>query len=244
MSAANLKLKARKLLYCMSDEFTRKSLLRFGVAASSEHENILRQLNPDQIVDIGANKGQFALAAQKECPNAQLICFEPLPAPAAKFKSVFEEKKSKVRLFVTAIGEEKSSSKIHVSNRDDSSSLLAITKLQTKVYPGTDEAYTINVDIAPMSDFSQFFSEEGNNLLKIDVQGYELKVLKGCQSLLKRFKNVYVELSFVELYEGQAMAYEVIEWLSKRDFKLCGTYNLSYDKMGKAIQGDFLFERV
>jgi len=46
-----------------------------------------------------------------------------------------------------------------------------------------------------------------------------------------------------EKYEGQALAHEVIEYLSQHGFKLAGVYNMSYDKEGIAIQADFLFSK-
>jgi hypothetical protein len=48
----------------------------------------------------------------------------------------------------------------------------------------------------------------------------------------------------MELYKGQALAHEVISFLEDFGFTLSGIYNLSYDKNGLAIQGDFLFERT
>ncbi|MGA7966535.1 MAG: FkbM family methyltransferase, partial [Gammaproteobacteria bacterium] len=78
-------------------------------------------------------------------------------------------------------------------------------------------------------------------LLKLDVQGFELPTLQGCEDLLSRFAWVYVECSFIELYEGQALADEVITWLRERGFALSGVYNMSYGRSGRAIQADFLF---
>jgi len=78
-------------------------------------------------------------------------------------------------------------------------------------------------------------------LLKIDVQGYELEALRGCEPLLDRFRHVYVECSFMELYEGQGLASEVIGYLAVYGFRLVGVYNMGYDRKGHAIQGDFLF---
>ena len=78
-------------------------------------------------------------------------------------------------------------------------------------------------------------------LLKLDVQGYELKALRGCEELLELFSHIYAECSFLELYTGQALADEVIAWLAKRNFKLRGIYNARYDKKGNAVQCDLLF---
>ena len=73
------------------------------------------------------------------------------------------------------------------------------------------------------------------------MQGYELPVLHGCESLLSRFSHVYVECSFVELYEGQALAAEVIDFLRQRGFDLLGAHSVQYDARGRAIQADLLF---
>lgn len=67
--------------------------------------------------------------------------------------------------------------------------------------------------------------------------------LRGCASLLSRFARVYRECSFIELYAGQALAVGVVAWLRERSFKLCGVYNMAYDRDGKAVQADFLFKR-
>ena len=68
-------------------------------------------------------------------------------------------------------------------------------------------------------------------------------MLRGTESLLDCFQYVYAELSFVELYEGQALASDVISYMNDHGFRLDGVYNMCYDDAGRAIQGDFLFFR-
>ena len=81
-------------------------------------------------------------------------------------------------------------------------------------------------------------------LLKMDVQGFELTALEGCSEYLNLFEHIYVECSFVELYEGQALAYQIIEYLNKFGYRLSGVYNLSTDSKGRAIQADFYFRKL
>ena len=81
-------------------------------------------------------------------------------------------------------------------------------------------------------------------MLKLDVQGYELEALRGCEELMSRFSHVYVECSFVELYKGQALVDEIIAWLRERDWCLSSIYNMTYDRKGRCIQADFLFENL
>ena len=211
-----------------------------GVAAGVEHEAILSNLDCQTVVDVGANRGQFALMARQSFPNAKIYSFEPLANPAAKYRAVFKDDPS-VQLYEVAIGPEERETTIHLSLRDDSSSLLPITALQNQIFPGTAASGVETIQMAPLSKFVSANDITRSALLKLDVQGFELPALEGCEDILSQFTYVYVECSFVELYEGQAFADEVIAWLRERGFRLKGAYNLACNKQGEAVQMDILF---
>lgn len=232
-------LRLRKLIQIIPDKFLFLSLLQ-GVAAGTEHKNVLEKLNFEFIVDVGANRGQFALISRNVFPRAIIHSFEPLEEPALIFESVFG-KDPNVMLHACAIGREKTTADIHVTKDDDSSSMLPITKAQSSMFPGATEKETRQVMVLPLSQALGTTSIPSASLLKIDVQGFELDVLQGCEDIINKFSHLYIECSFIELYEGQALAHQIIAWLGKRDFILSGVYNLYYEKNGKAVQGDFLF---
>jgi len=186
--------------------------------------------------------GQFTLAARHCFPDADIISFEPLPEPAAVFRRVFARDNATV-LHEAAIGPAPEHGTMHVSAQNDSSSLLPISSLQGEIFPGTDEIATVNVRVAPLDTFLAEDDIRGPALLKLDVQGFELSALRGCEPLLPSFDAVYCECSFVELYSGQKMAADVIDWLSAKGFRIKGIYNPSYDNVGKSVQADFLFRR-
>ncbi len=194
------------------------------------------------VVDVGANRGQFALAARQCFPKARIVSFEPLVGPSDRFQRVFV-RDGQVVLHSVAVGPERKKVAIHISAKDDSSSLLPITPIQTAFFPGTQEVEVATVQVAPLPTYLSDSEIYSPALLKLDVQGYELLALKGCESLLECFEFIYAECSFVELYSGQALADEVVAWLQERSFRLRGVYNLVYDRTGRAVQGDFLFER-
>ena len=52
-----------------------------GSAAGTEHGLVLQGINSNFIVDVGANRGQFALVARKVFPKARILSFEPLAEP-------------------------------------------------------------------------------------------------------------------------------------------------------------------
>jgi FkbM family methyltransferase len=214
-----------------------------GAAAGVEHEAMLRILGPDTVVDIGANRGQFALAVRRCAPGARIIAFEPLDGPAKVFRRVFADD-SRVILHPVAVAPDCGHKEMHVSERDDSSSLLPITELQNQLFPGTAEATTHLITTAPLHQHVAAADLCGTALLKIDVQGFEMKVLEGCESLLPQFSNIYAECSFVELYAGQKFAADIIAFLATHKFALAGVFNVAYDSHGAAIQADFLFARM
>ena len=176
-------------------------------------------------------------------PEALIFSFEPLPGPSNRFKAVFK-KDLKVTLHQTAIGPQAGETIIHVSAADDSSSLLPITPLQERLFPGTHETRTEKVRIGPLSNFVRSEDIIPPAMLKLDVQGYELETLRGCEDLLNRFSYIYAECSFVELYYGQSLADDIIAWLRERGWCLLGVYNMTYDRNGRSIQADFLFENT
>lgn len=219
-----------------------RALLFHGVLVGAEHRKMLSsKLNT--VVDIGANKGQFALAARRWAPCSRVIAFEPLSRPANIFDKVFEGD-GKVTLHQSAIGPVASQSTMHVSTREDSSSLLPISAVQTAMFPGTGEATTTTVAVATLDAFLNLGDLVAPALLKLDVQGYEYEALKGCESLLHAFDWVYCECSYVEFYAGQKLADEVIAWLEARGFSLEGKFNLTQDPQGDIVQADFFFKRA
>lgn len=218
----------------------RAAVLRTRVAASTEHDRILRDLSLDTVVDIGANRGQFALCIRRLYPLAQIFSFEPLTNPARVYMRNFG-KDPRARFFNKAIAPAAGSSTMHVSRWDVSSSLLPFAQAQHDNFPFTEEAALEVVSTSRLSECLDAASIAGCALLKLDVQGFKLRALEGCGELLSRFQYVYVEASFVELYVGQALATDVTRYLFGRGFRLMSVANLSYGRAKRPIQADFLF---
>lgn len=220
----------------------RAAFLRTRVAASTEHDAILADLQLDTVVDIGANRGQFALCVRRLFPAAQIYSFEPLARPAQAWRATFAGDARAV-LFEAAVGEQAGTAEMHVARWDASSSLLPIGQLQNENFPLTEEARRERVTTVLLTDKLGSAELRGRTLLKLDVQGFELAALRGCGELLSHFDFVYVEASFIELYVGQALASEVVSFLLSRGFKLICVANLSNGRSAKPIQADFLFAR-
>lgn len=239
----NYLVKAHKLAVVLACSDYRRALFKHGVAASVEHDDVIRTLPFDLLVDIGANRGQFSLASLHWRPEARVIAFEPLDRPAKIYRKLFAAW-PRVVLHQIALGPERGELTMHISKRDDSSSLLPIAALQTENFPGTEHVADRMVSVLPLSDIVTASDLGRPALLKIDVQGYELPVLKSAEPILQLFDWVFAECSFKPLYEGQALAFEIEAFLTQRGFRRVSVNNISYARNGSALQGDFLFANL
>jgi FkbM family methyltransferase len=235
-----LALRAEKLLASLANSYYRRALFR-GILPTTEHGPALKGRDFDCVVDIGANKGQFATFARNCFPQCRIVSFEPLDRPARIYESFFHND-TRTRLVRAAVGTERGSLLMHVTAKDDSSSPLAVGKLQTQTF-GTTVIDTLEVPCGPLSDYLRDDELGQQNLLKVDTQGFELQVLRGAEGLLDKISAVYCELSFRELYVDQPLASEVIAYLHDQQFFLAGVYNITLNPVIGQLQADMLFVR-
>jgi FkbM family methyltransferase len=193
------------------------------------------------VIDVGANKGQFALYARVRFPGAEVYSLEPLPEPRARLERLFDGN-AHVHVFAAAAGAGPGSARINVSRADDSSSLLPATTRQLDRFPGTDTVGRESVEVKPLDRLLEGVELARPVLLKLDVQGFELEALRGAEEVLASVDTVLTECSFVPFYSGQALFDEVRDFLDERGFRLVGgTISAAHERRWE--QGDFVFER-
>lgn len=241
-SLANQAARGRKLFKVLREPLYRRALW-YGVAASVEHEVIPFRGDFQTVIDAGANRGQFAVLATRRFPHAALICFEPLQEPGARLRRAVGNK-SRVKLWEVALGAGDEEAEFHVSAADDSSSLLPIAPRQSEVFPGTEERSVRTVQVRRLDHVLRADDLTAPSLLKIDVQGGELGVLRGAEAILPLIDAILVEVSFVELYSGQPLADDIWSYLRNHGFNCRGAWGMSYGRKGECLQGDLLFARV
>jgi FkbM family methyltransferase len=232
--------KMRKAITLVSCFTFSSAVLRHGIAAAVEHLDAIALTNAATLIDIGANKGQFSLAFRVVRPNATIIGFEPLPQAADKYEQLFSND-NHVTLHRVALAEAESTAQFHVTDREDSSSLLKPGAGQSKAF-GVSEAVAIQVAVERIDTRIDITALKHPILMKIDVQGAELRALQGC-TWLEQIDFIYVELSFVELYEGQPLFSDVATYLMAKGFTLAGAFNQVTTAAFGPTQVDFLFRR-
>ncbi len=233
--------KARKAFLLLREDAWRRGL-RAGTAATIEHVRLPLRSDYRSVIDVGANKGQFALYARVSFPEAQIYSLEPLSGPRAKLERLFKGDPS-MHVLPYAAGAAPGNASIHVSRSDDSSSLLAMTSLQTERFPGTEHVSAEAIEVRRLDDLFAGIELPSPVLLKLDVQGFELEALRGATELITRVDSVLCECSFVPFYEGQALFEDIHAFMVEHGFGISGGA-ISTAAGNRWEQGDFVFERA
>lgn len=215
-----------------------RAALRRGVLASTDHADAGLGTGFATVFDVGAARGQFATFARHAWPDAALVCFEPLAEHAQRIHEVVG---GPLEVHAVAVGAAPATLTLNVSGRDDSSSLLPIGR-QAVEFPGTSAAGERQVPVVALADHLDATTARPA-LLKIDVQGYELAVLRGAGDGLDHVDEILCECSYVELYTGQALAGEIVAFLDARGFALVHVSGTNVARDGRQLQADFTFRR-
>lgn len=241
----NLKLKKLLIILTSFDKILICSLFN-NIAAGTEHLKFFSKIeNIKTIIDIGAHNGQFALISKYFFKKTKIYSFDPLNESKKKYTKILK-KKNGYNFFHNAIGPKNIIAKINITKSNDSSSLLNTTKRLNKIFTNTEIIAEEKIKIKKLINCIKKKEIKKPSLLKLDVQGYELEALKGCKELLSCFDYIYVECSFVELYENQSLFPIIKKWLKKRKFIYKEKFNCLYDNSNKdkIIQADFFFKNL
>jgi len=165
------------------------------------------------LIHVGAHYGQEYELYQK-LGIANLIFFEPLRQNFEILKTHVGEK---AKLFQLALGNENKQIKMYVesANNGMSSSILKPQK-HLEQYP---QIVFDREEIVEMVRLDDLLSEKENyNFLTIDVQGYELEVLKGSRETLTNISGILTEVNRDELYSNCARVEQLDDFLKNFDF--------------------------
>jgi hypothetical protein len=186
--------------------------------ASSPTQTLLglKNLTIRTIIDVGANAGQFARMVQKIFPEANIYCFEPLPAPFGEISRWAKNQQDKIKVFNLSLGDAEGNAEMSYH--------LKHTTLD-KIMAGFPKPPSPEI------------------LIKIDVQGYEINVIRGGLETLSKSKACIIEINLYELYKSQPSFKELFLLLDEIGYKYLGNLNQTYAEDGHVISMDAFFEK-
>ncbi len=219
-------------------------LMKFPYGLLKKRIELMKRFNIDFVFDVGANTGQYASQLRRAGYKGKIVSFEPLNEAFSELKRI-STNDNKWQIEKTGLGDFDGEAIINVAENSVSSSILNIRKEHVKAVP--DSRYVSNETITVKkldSIFSNYKNEGKNFFLKIDTQGFEKEVIQGSLQALPYISGLQVEMSLVELYEGESNYEELKKLIEDCGFEL---YSLepgfSDPDTGKLMQVDGIFFR-
>ena len=188
---------------------------------------------PQQIFDVGAYCGEFAKLCRSVWPGARLTCFEVLPHRVQELQTWCSQDGNAIVIETLLGAEIKNAVPFH--EMETASSVLEehIPQVEpVKSYP----MQTIDTVLGtPMG-------LKAPDFLKLDVQGYELEVLKGAHEALSQISVILAEVNLIDIHKGAPLLDELILFLRDRGFVAYDICGLARRPLDKALwQADFIF---
>jgi FkbM family methyltransferase len=186
-------------------------------------------------LDIGANTGQFANEWRKLFPNCEITSIEPNPFCENNLKKI--KGVTYIQCGISnAIGE----LELILPKRKSRSKGASFYKELNFSNLTDDEILKIKV---PVTTLDLLFPDNIFDVIKIDVQGAELDVINGGETILERATYVIMEVSLVPYNAGAPLADIVVARMADLNFFIQDIIAIHY-KNNKAMQLDLLFSKI
>ena len=206
----------------------------------------LRLENVGTIVDVGAAAGNFLAPACARYQPKRWVAIDMLRDKLDVLQSRADLDQTIGTVIYSAVGDVDKVGRIGRTVSAESSSLLPIN-------PQSSDWFEVGQGGMEQSDAGAICIRRLDalladvpgdiDLMKIDVQGYEGRLIQGGQESLKRTKAVIIEVLFVQHYYGQSTPAEIEDGLSALGFKRRLWLNEARDKVGDLTQRDGFYVR-
>lgn len=215
--------KLGKITHYQIDNFF--GLLKFGpgylkvwdkIDCAITVQRLLEHTKPQVVYDIGANCGLWSLTLSKLDKNLKYVClFEPQTDCVKELERI-NLGSAKKKIFNFGLGNKNFSKRIKGGTA--SASIFSANCNQEKYFPHSIKRVEQETEIFRLDDIVKNNKLPIPDLIKIDVQGYELNVLKGGIKTFSKARFIVVELSYRKFYNGQPSISEVMTFLENNNF--------------------------
>jgi FkbM family methyltransferase len=190
---------------------------------------------PTTVVDIGVATDTNDL--YQHFPNARYLFVEPLAEFEPSLQTLCQ--KYNGNYILAAAGATDGELEIRVTP-----DLGGTSKFET--LESQEGAYDMKPRTVPqfkLDSLWEGFELTGPALLKIDVQGAELEVIKGATECLQNFEFVVLEIGLIEQYVGQPIFHEYLNFMAEQGFVTYDVIHTGYAETGLLAQVDMVFAK-
>lgn len=216
------------------------------------NKKIIRYISPKienlTFIDIGANRGLFYENLKSVYKNSQLtaMLIEPIPECIKVLKGCYGNDRN-VKIFQAALSDTIEKRDFHINSYDVTSSLLKI-KNNIKILEGinTNESHSLELTTSKLDNLVRDCDlyNQKINLIKIDVQGNENKVLLGAKDTISHTEYIWIEVSFKELYDDSCLFQDIYSLLMASNFILVEICDGFRSPQNELLQADCLFKNI
>jgi FkbM family methyltransferase len=185
---------------------------------------------PEVVVDVGSATGDWTASCRRIFPDARYVMIEPLPVYRERLSALVGPD---IQYFAVAAGPSRMELPLLVPDQPGGSSFLPSARTGDHYFKST-----VDVPVVPLDELD---IPVGRTLIKLDVQGYELKVLEGSDQLLKRIEVIVAESSMYPFQQDMPLIHELVHHLAQRGFRLYDIADELRWPSGGLAQVDLIF---
>jgi len=193
--------------------------------------------NPKVIFDCGASVGYWSWEVGKLFPGCQLVAIEPNELIIPKTKELLNKMTVKPIIEQCAIGAENGVAYLNVWDNPETS--MGGSSLKSHVQG--DPEQKLEVKLKKLDTISSEHNVKPD-LIKLDLQGYELEALQGATQLLTSTEAFIIEFGCLQAYEDRTTPHDLFRIMYDNDYCLYDIIDLIYRPYDNALTGgDFFF---
>lgn len=166
------------------------------------------------VIHIGGHYGEEVGSYVEQGIN-DIVLFEPLKENFEILKKNVSNFDANIEGHRVALGNSNGNITMNLSSNGLESSSILKPKLHLELYPDITFDNTEEVEIKKLDDYNY----SNYNFMNMDVQGYELEVLRGGSNTLQYIDYLYCEVNRNEVYEGNAYIQELDDYLFSYNMK-------------------------
>jgi FkbM family methyltransferase len=208
----------------------------------AQMQRLLQGQQVTGILDAGASHGRISGKFLHRFPQANVFAFEPNSLYRETLQQ-YARAEPRFHPYFIALSDEKGRACLNLTTAPGSTSLLTPNPRMRELFraDASIESST-EVDVTTIDDWVQSNGSPAIQVMKFDIQGAELKALRGATHTLRESTSlIYIELWFNPGYEGGPLYGDIDSFLRSQGFMLFDIYKPKYDPRGVITWANVIF---